>query len=438
MQRSLQWQFTRFLLPLVLTALALEFGGQVLNGGMARVPSATATLASFGLAWALINFIASPMAKVKQLSLVLVQDAQSRRQVLNFVTVGGTLLSILPLAIALTGFGHLIIDQLHDVEPHIGQMVRSALLWMAPIPLLRTLAYFYAGILIRKRRTDIVSYAMLISIGASIAAVFALLPTRWVESQPILLPLIATYANVLVELAIVYWGCLRHGDFAAAANPSTRALTFGVILNFYWPLALIIIIQEMSRPLINLFIARESNSTEALAVLTIVYALGHLPYGWLNDLVNLAPTFQHEPNSRRAIQRFTAGCTALSFAAMLVCFWSPLRDYILQTLLGLDAAFAELCRVPLYIFSFFTFPVAIRAFLHGEGLLRQRTSIMAPSAPARILAILTALVVLPLLGVTGADRGVAALLSGFVVETIAVWWGLYAPKREVRYVGQAF
>jgi hypothetical protein len=50
---------------------------------------------------------------------------------------------------------------------------------------------------------------------------------------------------------------------------------------------------------------------------------------------------------------------------------------------------------------------------------------MAPSAPARVVAVLIALVILPALGVQGATRGIAALLFGFIVETLVVWWGIH-------------
>ena len=43
-------QLTRFMLPLVVTALVQELSGQFLNGGMARMPGAVETLAAFGLA----------------------------------------------------------------------------------------------------------------------------------------------------------------------------------------------------------------------------------------------------------------------------------------------------------------------------------------------------------------------------------------------------
>ncbi|OUC08458.1 hypothetical protein RY27_08865, partial [Litorilinea aerophila] len=63
--------FTRFLLPLAVTAMVLELGSQVLNAGMARMPWATETLAGYGLAWGLVLFLASHLAQAKELGSVL-------------------------------------------------------------------------------------------------------------------------------------------------------------------------------------------------------------------------------------------------------------------------------------------------------------------------------------------------------------------------------
>ena len=43
------WALLRFFLPLVLTQIALNTGSQFLNGGIARLPQATHTLAVFDL-----------------------------------------------------------------------------------------------------------------------------------------------------------------------------------------------------------------------------------------------------------------------------------------------------------------------------------------------------------------------------------------------------
>jgi hypothetical protein len=422
-------QLTRFLLPLALTAIVQEFSLQFLNGGMARMPQATETLASFGLAWGLTSFLGSPLLQARQLGLVLGDSRNAFKKIQLFVLISGLL-----LATILAGLGHgplgiWVVEELHGLGPPLSLVAREALFWLIPIPLLKGLAFFYSGVLIRIRRTDVVSYATLISIGLSIVAVFMLLPLQFVQAKSIVLPLLVTYTGVLVELGIIWWGYWRY--VYPTQVDSGQSLSYSYIFRFFWPLGLIMAIQGLSRPLINLFVSRGLDGAEGLAVLTVVYALGHLPYGWLNELRNLAPAFKDSPNSLSYIRRFIAGCGLISFSIMVLLYWTPLRDYILTTLIGLEANLVELAVAPLIIFSFFPLAVTIRAYFHSLGLLEHRTKAMAPSAPARIAAILAALTILPFFGVNGATLGVAALYNGFVFETLVVWWGVRG--RRYRY-----
>ena len=416
-------QLIRFLLPLVLTMMVQEIGVQVLNGGMARVPRATETLASFGLAWGLVSFVASPMMQTKQLGLVLVRGRNSYRKVHLFVLLAGLLLAGILAILVVQPLSGWAIEGLHGVDPSLGDPARTMLFWLIPIPLLQGLALFYAGVLLRVRRTDLVSYGMLANMAASILAVFVLLPVGFVQDRPIWLPILVTYAGASAELAVVLWGHRRHAGHLWVKEEE-HPLTFRYVLDFFWPLGLIMAIQGFSRPLINLFVSREAGGAEALAVLTIVNALAHLLYGWLNELRNLPSAFQDEENSLQQIRRFALGCGLASFGLMVVAYWTPLRVTILDRLMGLSPELTAHSAAPLIVFSFFPLVVMARAYLHGVGLLEHRTQAMAPSAPLRILAILAALVILPVLGVHGATRGVAALLAGFVVETIVVWWGI--------------
>jgi len=427
-------QLTRFLLPLVLTAIALEFSGQFLNGGMARMPQATETLASYGLAWGIVLFLTATMVQVGQISLVLVDSQSAYKKAQRFVLISSLLLATILAILALSPVGVWVVEKLHSVSPTIGTVAREALFWLIPIPVLFGFSRFYSGLLIRVHRTEVVSFATLVSLGLSILSVFVLLPTGFVRDKPILLPILVTYVNSLVELGIELWG-YRH--FAGKwGDEAGNGLSYIYILRFYWPLALIMAIQGFSRPLINLFVSREADGAEALAVLTIVYALGHIPYGWLNEIRNLAPAFKNAQNSLVHIRRFAAACGLVSFSLMVVLFWTPLRDYILEVLLGLDPALATQAQIPLLIFTFFPLAVTTRAYFHGIALIEHRTKALAPSAPSRIAAILAALIILPLFGIHGVTRGVAALYSGFVFETLVVWWGIrgrrYLRQRQTR------
>ena len=440
MYRSLFW----FLLPLVITELIYELGIQVINGGIARVPRPTETLAAYGIAWGLTSFLTGTVSQTRQMSMVLVRDRATFHTVFRCVAGFGGAHFLILVSLAFTPVGLWVIDELHAVDPILGGTVRRALGYLLPIPLIVGITRFLSGLLLRARRTDIVSYAMMAGISMSVLSVFLFLPTPAVQTDPILLPVVATYFGVLTELAVIIYGyrrfvrrSLHRGDRDGATEraqaagqdaggePVTRKpipLTAAYVLRFYWPLAITIGIQALSRPIINLFVARGTDGTESLAVLTIVYALAHLPYGWLNELKNLPPAFQRQDPDGRTIRRFTAVCGMISFGTMALMFWTPMRFFLLETLIGVDHDFAVRCTVPLIIFSFFPLAVTVRSYLHGIALRDHRTSAIAPSGPARAGAIVIVVNVLALFDLHGAIRGVAALYSGFVTETIVVRW----------------
>ena len=424
------WRLFRFLLPLAITTIVLEFGTQMLNAGMARMPNATETLAGFGVAWGIVLFLTSPLGQARELGLVMGDGPAARQQVRRFVLYTGITMAVLLAVLALTPLGHWIIEDFHGIDGNLARIVRTVMLWLAPYPLIRGLSLYHAGLLIRHRRTTLVSYAMIASMGCSILTIFLALPLGWVVAQPIRLPVLGVYASILVELGIILLGFRLVVRQQPATASDAIAPTYGQIIRFFWPLALILMTQEFSRPLINLYVSRQSNSTEALAILAVVYILGRIPYGWLNDIRSLASAFREEPNSLYAIRRFATGCTVISLVMMVVCFWTPLRVWILGDLVGLSPGLVEMSRVPLYIYTAYTVAVAVRAYYQGVALLERRTPALAPSAPARLAAIWLSLLILPFFGVTGATFGILALFNGFAIEAVAVWWGV----RGYRYL----
>ena len=417
--------YARFLLPLILTTFVKEFGVQVLNGGMARMPQATETLASFGLAWGITTFLLSPLLQVRNLGLVLVDSRHALHKVQWIVLASALALAGTMALLSLTAAGVWLVEDVHELDPALSGTTLLALGWLAPLPVLSGFLGFYQGVLVRMRRTGVVSVATVANIGVSVITTFALLAAPFVRAAPIVLPLVVTYLGLVVELGIVAWGHRRYVRGVLADRG--RGLSYGYILHFFWPLALIMAVQGFSRPLINVFVARADGGAQALAVLTVVYPLGHLPYAWLNEMRALPTAFRQQEGSLARILRFCVGSGLAVFATMLVLFWTPLNGPILRKLIGVEEALAGPARVPLMLFAFFPLAVMLRAYLHGVGLLEHRTRALAPSGPARVTAILVVLLIFSATDVPGATRGVAALLAGFVVETAAVWLGVRGP-----------
>jgi len=420
-------QLIRFLLPLVLMVVVQEFGEQVLNAGMARMPRAVETLAGYGLAWGLTALLSGPLTQGRQLGLVLATHKQAYWQVSRFVLLTGLGLSGVVACLAITPFGAWVIEDVHRADASLAAVVGQAFVWLIPFPIFRGFARFYGGLLIQVRRTDVVSAGTIASIGMSIVTVFVLLSTDWVDQQPIMLPLLASYAGLLTEFAIVWWGQRR---FVPLERNGDEYLSFMYIVKFFWPLALIMGVQAGTRPLINLFVSRASDGTEALAVLTIVYALGHVPYGWVNEVRSLPAAFKGEPGGQHYITRFVWGCGIVSFVSMLVLFWTPMNRYLLDTVIGVGPELAVHCETPLMIFLGFPFVVALRSYYHGVGLVAHKTQVMAPSAPSRIAAVVVMFVILSQFDMHTATRAVGALVSGHSVEALVVWWAVRKAIKE--------
>ncbi len=437
-------RLVRFLLPLAVTMVIAGLMPQFLSGGIARGPRPTETLAAFALAWGIADLLASPMSQVRQLGLVLVSNRYQARQVLGFVVACGFVLASVLGGLALTPAGHFVVDDLHNASPELSRVVRYALMLLIPYPLLQAVERYAEGLLMRVRRTEIVSVAMLCNIGVSLLVVLVVVGTGLVQDTPILLPLLVTYTGIGTNLLVLGAGVRRYvhprlqdGSISGGDEANLDFLYLG---RFFWPLALTMAFQGMSRPLINLFISRGFHGEQALAALAVVYSLAHLPYGWMNELRSLPSVFQEYGKAGlRRIRRFAVACGALSFALMVIAFWlPPVRDMVLLELLALPPELAQRCHTPLMLFSFFPLTVAPRGYLQGIALRERRTAALAPSAPARIGAILAILLFVPLSWMHGATLGVAALLNGFIIEAVVMWWFVHGRRPVLPEVaGQA-
>ena len=424
-------RFTRFLLPLVLTILIFEFGAQSINAGMARMPDAIRILAAFGLAWGLVTTLSSPLAQIRYAGLVLVEDKRDFWRVLNYVGALALIMVAVQWLLGGTTLSRHLLEGLHGIDLETGDRVRAMMIWLLPMPLLRGMTQLGTGVLTRGKRTGAVSIATTLSVAAGLMTVIVLLQVEAIRTRPIWLPILVLYAAALTEFITIIcylWRFFSNGLPDALDRPPISLAAF---FRFTWPLALMNFMQESSRPLINLFVVRGAHGAEAMAALTVAYTLGQWTYRWLNELRALVPPFFSELRSYRPFLLYGYWCGFIAFAICLLLFWTPLRTVLLEQVIGLAPALAELSRVPLQIYTFFPFVVVHRAHFHSIAFMERDTLPMAVGAPMRTGAILVALLSLPLFGVQGAVLGVAALLAGFTSETVTLWW-LILGKRQLR------
>ncbi|CAB1325675.1 unnamed protein product [Coregonus sp. 'balchen'] len=335
-----------------------------------------------------------------------------------------------------TELGYYIINKLHHVDDSVGNKTRRAFLYLAVFPLLDAMAWTHAGILLKHKHSLLVGCASISDVIAQIVFVAILLHSHLECLEPMLIPILSLYMGALVRFTIVGLGYYRniHYNIPESSGPEVGGdATIKKMLSFWWPLALILAMQRISRPIVNLFVSRDlkgssaateasilptsyedlkhtTHKSRAVAVLTATYPVGHMPYGWLTELRAVYPAFdKNNPSnkltninttiSKSHIKKFTFVCFALSITLCFLVFWTPhISERILVDIIGVDNAFAELCVPPLLIFSFFPVPVTIRAHLTGWLMTLKKTFVLAPSSVLRIIVLITSLIVLPYMG----------------------------------------
>ncbi|XP_033097361.1 progressive ankylosis protein homolog B-like isoform X5 [Anneissia japonica] len=370
------WHLTKFIAPLALTIVAVDVSDQVLNRGLSSAKNATEMLAIFGIAYTLTQFASGPFQEFKNVSLVLVHNKKEARIGLITLFLLSAIVITLALLIAYTDFGYFITHTLYHLDEDVGQATRKAVLMLSFVPLFHGMSWYVAGYLLQLKHTALVGSASVIDVAVQ-------------ESS----------------------------------------LSILRVLMFWWPLAIVQAVQKISRPIINLFVARDlggsDEAVQAIAVLTLVHPTGRITFGWLNELKSLQPAFLRNNQvtlvHRRHIRNFDICCLFLVLMISFSLFLIPgIVTSFFTNSLGLSEEVALMCIVPLKIFSVFPLFTVWRSHNTSWLLMMKKTTVLFPSAVVRMVFLIIVLIVFPKMGLHGAPLGVTALLAGFAGETISV------------------
>lgn len=326
--RLTQKDIALFFFPLLLNVQLMSVSHSIINAGLARLDDAVVILAGFSVAMVLHLFVASPSYQNHTITIAMVRGRKSLIGMTLFVVLIATWVSILLALLAFSPIGVFVLDRLLGVAPDVAQGARDTLALLVFLPFVTGLRGLFQGLVIRARKTSLVSFATAIRI----IMLFAYL---WLGQ----LWFTGTQVAAFALLSCVSTETLIIGFFAwrvkLPADPDDKRC-FTDILRYGLPLAYSSGLQQTVPLLINAIISRLPDGTLALAAFGVIRGFLFLLAGPMRNLQQAYLTLVREDEDSATLVRFFIRVSCGMALIMLLIAW-PLNGPILGTIMGLDS-----------------------------------------------------------------------------------------------------
>lgn len=370
-------QVSRFFFPLMLNVQLMSFSHNIINMALARQSDAVVNLAAFAVALALHLFLASPGYQNHTIALALVRGKRSLRSVALFVIAASTAISLMLSIIAWTPVGQMVFVHLIGVSRELATSARSVIAVLAFLPFFTGLRGLCQGIVIRARRTELVSIATMVRILTLVAIL--LVAVKHVPGPR--LGALGLLGCIAVECLLMLWFAVKCG---LGPVPGDRA-EHGVRETFRYsmPLAFSSAMQQIVPLLISAIISRLPDATLALAALGVIRGFIFLLAGPMRNLQQAYLALVHSKRDYRVLMRFfrmvAAGMALIMFAVAY-----PLNAPVLGRIMGLEPELRAYIAMPLAGCALF--PVLYGAVNLWRGFFAQqhRTGILGWATVAKV------------------------------------------------------
>jgi Na+-driven multidrug efflux pump len=277
--------------------------------------------------------------------------------------IAGFLVALTPL------YGWLVLDLMH-IPPAVAEVTRPALIimaiWSLPVAWRRTLQ----GVLIANNHTPLVTLATIVRVLALLAALRLgawLMPDRM-----LIVSAIALQTAVITEALVVTRPAFRIVR-ELPADPGDQPLTWRSLIHFYQPLAVMMVLRQVSRPMLSAGIAAAQLPQLSLAAWSVAWSLVVLPFGVTMGLEQVAIAKGQTPAALGQVRRFSWGVGLFLSGALLLIAFTPLVHPVLDTLFDLSDEIKPLVIMAMRWTASLPLLQSLQALLRGVAIDQDRT-----------------------------------------------------------------
>lgn len=403
----------RFYAPLAATSLLLTATNPLVTAALARTGDPAASLAGYGVAFALTGVLYAPLLVVQQVAAARLLAARGLGPLWRFTGVLGVLLSAAAAAVAFTPLGSLVLEDLVGVRDGVLREALAAMAWLWPVPFLTGIRALHQGRLVAGHRTQPIASATGVRTAALAVVAFSFTGAAagaWIGG-------VAFTVGLLFETAVV----------AVARAPLPRvpevseAETAGEdrLLSFSTPLMLNVLLWWATPLLINAVLARTPEPDCSIAAFTVVEAVAWFLTAPVGQLQHASLALVDGRDAHRRVQPYAGGLAAAVTLMLLVLAVPSIREAVLWTGFRLDPSLLRPAGLAFPVAALYPLLYGHRQYYQGLFVRAGCTGLVGRGAVLRIVVIAAASpLLLGPMGANGARLGVTLAVVGLVAEGV--------------------
>lgn len=320
----------------------------LISAVIARLVEPEINLAAWGIIFAVSTIVQSPSTMLLAASTALSTDWESYRRLRRYMLITVTILTGLHILIAFSPLYFVVMERVLGVPPEIVTPARLGLMIMTPWTAGTAFRRFQQGVLIRFDHSRTVIWGSLIRVAADGALL--LLGYLWGGLSGVVVGAAAIITGVISEAVYAGWRVrpvLR--DQLKPAVPTGSILTFGAFLNFYLPLAVMVLLLMAVQPMVSAGLSRMPRPLDSLAVWPVVFGLLLMWQSAGISYNEAVIALLDQPHAVPGLRRFTTLLVIITTALLLVMTITPLAALWFKYVAGLSPALVELAQKALWL-----------------------------------------------------------------------------------------
>jgi len=461
--------------PLAASSVLMSAEIPFVNAGIARTPNPELALAGFGLAMSLAFIGEAPIVMLNGAAAALAKNRSTFKRLERFTLCLCVFATSLHFLLTFTPLYEIVVIRWMGVPAAVAAACLPALrlfiFWPAPIGWRR----FHQGLLIRLRRTRLISIGTIIRLSVTVSltllTIFILrLPGETAGAASVIC------AVIVESLLVSYWarrlmaseqqapsllqspsvpgrrdhraddyaspplllgdesgrGCRPSASEAVERAPKP-AISYGQLLQFYLPLMMVSALSIAAQPLLSTGLANTPFPTESLATWPTIWGLTMLVSALCNPIQETTIAMADGAASLPRVRRFGLGIGLSSAALLALIALTPLADFYFGQLIGLPLALRGFAGPAIRLMVAFPLWMAIEMMLRGVLINRKRTSAVRLAMAANILTLCATIVAGSLLQWgTGVFVAAVAVNLAIVCEIGVLAWQAVPVVQEMR------